>query len=406
MTDETADFQLRNFHHLSLLVREQSISCDWEEMKGGGCHAYYSQQYFGEAKTSVAELQIRRPDLAAQVKVVTSKLELARLRIPNAVGAVVQTHAARLWPYKLVSWILESLINKEKCRLNLQTGTPALSLSPPSSTETSWTVRTCRGTVLATHVLLATNGYTSHLLPQLSSIIVPIRGQMSALVPPPAFLAEPLQHTYSFFGANGASRGQNDYFAQRPINTDGDYEDARGQLMFGGGRQLARHQGVGVDNDDVLDEPVTRYLRTKLHEFMDTKEGILDYSSGESGAESQLDVVSGWTGIMGHSCDGAPLVGGVPGSPGLWISAGFTGHGMPNAPLSAQYVARLILDALVSSSAHFDVLSISLHDAMSRGNIPLSYIISKERMDRIKQMILLGPLKLEDKRQLNLGKTG
>lgn len=271
MTDEAADFQLRNFHHLSLLVREQSISCDWEEMKGGGCHAYFSQQYFGEAKTSVAELQIRRPDLAAQVKVVTSKLELARLRIPNAVGAVVQTHAARLWPYKLVSWILESLINKEKCRLNLQTGTPALSLSPPSSIETSWTVRTCRGTVLATHVLLATNGYTSHLLPQLSSIIVPIRGQMSALVPPPAFLAEPLQHTYSFFGANGASRGQNDYFAQRPINTDRDCEDVRGQLMFGGGRQLARHQGVGFDNDDVLDEPVAKYLRTKLHEFMDTR---------------------------------------------------------------------------------------------------------------------------------------
>lgn len=380
---------------MSSLVRERSISCDWEEMKGGGCHAYFSQQYFEEAKTSVAELQIRRPELAAQVKVVTDKLELARLRIPNAVGAIVQIHAARLWPYKLVSWILESLINKEKCRLNLQTGTPVLSLSPPSSTERFWTVRTCRGTVLATHVLLATNGYTSHLLPQLSSIIVPIRGQMSALFPPPAFLTEPLQHTYSFFGANGASRGQNDYFGQRPISTDGDSEDARGQLMFGGGRQLARHQGVGVDNDDVLDKPVAKYLRTKLLEFMDIKEGTLDFSSGESGAESELDVASGWTGIMGHSCDGAPWVGAVPDSPGLWISAGFTGHGMPNAPLSAQYVARLILDALIISSGHFDRVSISLHDAVSRRNIPPSYIISKERMDRTEQMMLLGPLKFE-----------
>lgn len=363
-------------------------------MEGGGCHAYFSKQYFEEAKKSVAELQIRRPDLAAQVKVVTDKLELARLRIPNAVGAVVQTHAARLWPYKLVSWILESLIKKEKCRLNLQTGTPVLSLSPPSSTETSWTVITCRGTVSATHVLLATNGYTSHLLPQLSSIIVPVRGQMSALVPPTAFLTEPLQHTYSFFGANGASRGQDDYFAQRPISTDGDCEDVRGQLMFGGGRQLARHQGVGVDNDDDLDKPVAKYLRTKLHEFMDTKEGILDYSysSGESGADSQWDAVSGWTGIMGHSCDGAPWVGAVPDSPGLWISAGFTGHGMPNAPLSAQYVARLILDALIFSSGHFNRVSISLHDAVSRGIIPPSYIISKERMDRTE---LLGLIKFE-----------
>lgn len=380
-------------------------------MKGGGCHAYFSKQYFEEAKTSVAELQIRRPDLAAQVKVVIDKLELARLRIPNAVGAVVQTHAARLWPYKLVSWILESLINKEKCRLNLQTGTPVLSLSPPSPTETSWTVITCRGTVLATHVLLATNGYTSHLLPQLSSIIVPVRGQMSALVPPPAFLTEPLQHTYSFFGANGASRGQDDYFAQRPISTDGDCEDdVKGQLMFGGGRQLARHQGVGVDNDDDLDKSVAKYLRTKLHEFMDTKEGILDYSysSGESGAESQLNAVSGWTGIMGHSCDGAPWVGAVPDSPGLWISAGFSGHGMPNAPLSAQYVARLILaDALKFSSGHFlDRVSISLHDAVSRGNIPPTYIISKERLARTEQMDAAGFSQIrETPKNQTLGKT-
>lgn len=203
-------------------------------MKGGGCHAYFSKQYFEEAKTSVAELKIRRPDLAAQVKVVNDKVELTRLRIPNAVGAIVQKHAARLWPYKLVSSILGSLMynnnnnnrkekekeKEKKWRLNLLTGTPVLSLSPPSSTERSWIVMTCRGTVLATHVLLATNEYTSHLLPQLSNIIFPVRGQMSALLPPPAFLTEPLQHTYSFFGANGASRGQDDYFAQRSIHTD------------------------------------------------------------------------------------------------------------------------------------------------------------------------------------------
>lgn len=352
-------------------------------MKGGGCHAYFSQHYFEEAMKCVAELQIRRPDLAAQVKVVTDKTKLARLRIPNAVGAVVQTHAARLWPYKLVSWILESLINKDRYGLNLQTGTPVLSLSPPSPTEPSWTVRTCRGIVFATHVLLATNAYTSHLLPQLSSIIVPVRGQMSTLVPPPAFLTEPLQHTYSFFGAQGASRGQDDYFAQRPISTNGDDEDARGQLMFGGGRQLARHQGVGVDNDDVIDKQVAKYLQTKLHEFMNIKGEILEYSSGESGAE--LDAVSGWTGIMGFSRDGSPWVGAVPDSPGLWISAGFTGHGMPNAPLSAQYVARLILDALMFSSGHFNRVSISPHGTVSRGNIPPSYIISKERMDRAEQ---------------------
>lgn len=200
-------------------------------------------------------------------------------------------------------------------------------------------------------------------------------------------MSEPLQLTYSFFGAHGASRGQDDYLAQRPINTDGDGENARGQLMFGGGRQLERNQGVGFDNDNVLDKHVAKYLRTKLHEFMDIKGGIFEGLSGES--EAELDAVMEWTGIMGFSRDGSPWVGAVPDSPGLWISAGFTGHVMPNAPLSAQYVARLILDALTFSSGHFNRVPISLHDTVSRGNIPPSYIISRERMDRIEQFTVL-----------------
>lgn len=92
---------------------------------------------------------------------------------------------------------------------------------------------------------------------------------------------------------------------------------------------------------------------------------------------------------MGYSCDGAPWVGAVPDSPGLWISAAFTGHGMPNAPLSAQYVARLILDAFILSSGHIDRIS----SAGTRENIPQSYIISK---DRIHRAGLLVPIKFEN----------
>lgn len=40
--------------------------------------------------------------------------------------------------------------------------------------------------------------------------------------------------------------------------------------MFGGGRQLARHQGVGVDNDHDLDKPVAKYPTnetTRIHGY-------------------------------------------------------------------------------------------------------------------------------------------
>ncbi|KAH9933807.1 uncharacterized protein B0H18DRAFT_1207958 [Fomitopsis serialis] len=41
-----------------------------------------------------------------------------------------------------------------------------------------------QGPICARIVLLCINGYTSHLLPALADLIVPMRGEMSALLPP------------------------------------------------------------------------------------------------------------------------------------------------------------------------------------------------------------------------------
>ncbi|KAL7957460.1 hypothetical protein V8C34DRAFT_285672 [Trichoderma compactum] len=46
------------------------------------------------------------------------------------------------------------------------------------------TSHTSRGDTSARHVLLVTNAYTSHLLPQFADIIVPVKGQVSSLKPP------------------------------------------------------------------------------------------------------------------------------------------------------------------------------------------------------------------------------
>jgi hypothetical protein len=39
------------------------------------------------------------------------------------------------------------------------------------------------------------------------------------------------------------------------------------------------------------------------------------------------EVVEEWTGIMGYTADKQPIVGEAPGQKGLWICAGFNGHG-------------------------------------------------------------------------------
>lgn len=323
---DVSAFELRNFKAISSLVRDHDIVCEWEEMEAGGCHAYFSNRSFEEAKKAVEELGKSNADLGPLIKVVSKKMELDELRVPDAMGAIVQNHAAKLSPYKLVSWILESLIKQSK--LNLQTSTPVSCLSPSDCSLGKWNVHTARGTVKTPHVILATNAYTSCLLPRFRNLIVPVRGQMSALTPTEILLKKPLTHTYSFMGVDSQNVIQDDYLIQRPISSATVDE---GQLMFGGGRSMARHQGMYVDNDDSIDKRVAKYLRSTLKKVLNIESEISVVSSFSSNPAREekngLVAEKEWTGIMGYSRDGFPWVGAVPEMAGLWISAGFTGHG-------------------------------------------------------------------------------
>ncbi|RYP14691.1 hypothetical protein DL765_006218 [Monosporascus sp. GIB2] len=403
-----AAFELRTYSYLKALVEEHSIPCDWRTTSG--VHAFYSAELFDIVRGAVARLADGYPDLAANVAVVERggtvpwlldgerrEMTLEGLRVGGAAGAVVQWNAASLWPYKLVAFVLERLLAAG--RFNLQTNTPATGLSSSSAagtatttaagagahdggsrgTATLWTVHTPRGTVTAPRVLLATNAYTSHLLPQFADLIVPVRGQVSALKPPPPPPAQPMPpspqsppqppldigHTFAFAGEPDDPYSRDDYLVQRP--------PPAAELVFGGGRKHARGRGVGVWDDASTDEPVAWYLRGELGGLMDlshrpspsapspsaptTSSGsdppTTDVAAGQSRKKQDLEPTHEWTGIMGYSRDGHPWVGVVPPSlggggsdgGGLAMCAGFTGHGMPNAALCAKAVVSLMMTA-------------------------------------------------------------
>ncbi|MCJ1465060.1 hypothetical protein MMC07_003676 [Pseudocyphellaria aurata] len=373
---DVAAFELRNFQAISSLVREHDIACEWEVMEGGGCHAFFSERSFEEAKGKAEELRKSNADLGALIEVVSDNLELANLKIPNAVGAIVQTHAAKLSPYKLVSWILESLIKQSN--LNLQTCTPVLRISLSGCVLRKWTVHTARGTIQTPHVLFATNAYTGRLLPQFRDLVVPVRGQMSALTPTEILLRKPLTHTYSFVGVDSQNVIHDDYLIQRPVSSASGDE---GQLMFGGGRSIARNGGIYVDNDDGIDELVANYLRSKLENFLNigfdepvaSSVGSTPSQENRNGLKAEKE----WTGIMGYSRDGFPWVGAVPDMTGLWISAGFTSHGMPNAALSAHHVGCLIIASFKGGRWREHE-----QNAVRDGDMPFCYISSRERISR------------------------
>jgi len=97
---------------------------------------------------------------------------------------------------------------------------------------------------------------------------------------------------------------------------------------------------------------------------------------GEDG-KLEMKAVREWTGIMGFSRDEVPWVGPVPGKEGVFVAAGFTGHGMPNTWLSGKAVARMV-------SANFDGGDggEAVEAARRATGLPRAYQVSVERIEK------------------------
>ncbi|KAM3556465.1 hypothetical protein MY1884_005050 [Beauveria asiatica] len=336
-----ARFELDNYFFLRDLVSTHQVPCDWESTSAV-CRLA-TEDEAEAARENMRLLRRYHPSLADKVRYVEDQRELTELRVPGARAAVVHPHAAKLWPYKLVAWVLETLLGKNddesarprQVKFNLQTTTPVTSLQRYGG---SWVLHTPRGQVVAKQVLLATNGYISHLLPRMTRLIRPMRGQVSALRPPPAGHT-PLRHTYIWSTASGAD----DYLVQRD-----DDDDENGVLILGGERAGDAELRSHTSRDDVIDDEISARLRRGLH-------GAIELRPGKEEVE-ELRATYEWTGIMGYSRDGHPWVGQVPEmlggggedeeeeeGGGLYVSAGYTGHGMSAAARSGAAAARMML---------------------------------------------------------------
>jgi glycine/D-amino acid oxidase-like deaminating enzyme len=70
------------------------------------------------------------------------------------------------------------------------------------------------------------------------------------------------------------------------------------------------------------------------------REYMQDRFLGWEDSESVDDYV--WTGIMGRTGDGQPLVGRVPGKSNVWVLAGFNGGGMALIAVVARAVGKMV----------------------------------------------------------------
>jgi glycine/D-amino acid oxidase-like deaminating enzyme len=237
--------------------------------------------------------------------------------------------AGRINAYRFTTDIL-----KECTKKGLVVGThrPVHSIrrvNEPNVDSPTFEVFTQYATVTARNIILATNGYTPYLLPKLQGVIVPLRGQITAQKPGISTqLPSPLPNTYSFIYKSGY-----EYMIPRSLPEGGQH------IVIGGGLGREPQAGAGeygTVNDSVLNESMSAYLKGSLTGYFG------DENWGERVDEDSERVVQEWTGIMGATADGRPFVGEIPGEPGMWISAGFNGHGMVLCLKSAEALAQLI----------------------------------------------------------------
>ena len=162
-------------------------------------------------------------------------------------------------------------------------------------------VRTGRQECRAGVVILATNAYTPQLVPQVK--IHPTRAQMLASAPVLRSVSD--VPTYSHSGYR--------YWRQLPT----------GEVLVGGWRDTSLSTEVGYE------EQPSAQIQDHLDKRLETMTG---------GAE----VTHRWAGIMGFTETGLPLVGPVEGMRNVFLCAGFNGHGMGFAFMSAKQLVEML----------------------------------------------------------------
>lgn len=278
--------EIWKFSETNLELLKQEIIKDKEEKLGfenrGSFSLASTQDEFNELKKSA---EIMR-DLGIEVEVLEKDQILDRLGATEFIGGIKYCKDASIHPIKLLNEILTQLQSSEY--FSLLENHEVFKIEDSGEEKL---IRTKGGVIKSHLVIYATNGYSPLLNPYFKDKIFPTRGQILATQAVPHFMEGPCYANFVL-----------DYFRQLPS----------GEFIIGGFRQLQKDVEIGYSDEtsEIIQNALEDFLRKHLPKLKDTP------------------ITHRWSGIMGFSVDGQPMVGSLPTDPQSYFIGGFTAHGI------------------------------------------------------------------------------
>jgi glycine/D-amino acid oxidase-like deaminating enzyme len=267
------------FTHIENLIEREQIDCGWH--KRGYFLGAWCQSHFNDMAKKVALLNA---EAQSDSYIVPRDAQRAEIGSDYYYGGMVVGRAAHLQPALYYKALLGLAL---KAGVSIASKTEVISLS--QNADGSWVVKTPRGDVRAGEVIIATNGYTGVVTPQLQRRVVPVGSYIIATEELPPDLAASISPRNRSFAD---TRRVLTYYRMSPD---------RKRLIFGGRAKFGH-------TDPVTTAPL-------LYQFM------IDRFPQLKGVK----ITHSWTGNVAFTLDELPHMGKFD---GLHYALGCNGSGV------------------------------------------------------------------------------
>ncbi len=278
----------------NLLEAELKLSEDSSlEYEQKGAFSLAAQENEFEELKNVSEFMMKHK---IPVEVLDETAVSSRLGAQGFKGGILYKKDAAINPIKLLKKIRAnteiSLLENQEVKEVKEEGSERLVIAKDYSLRCSL-------------VVFCANGYSSALNNYFEDKIFPTRGQIMVMSPQRKFMEGPCYANFYL-----------DYFRQ--------LQD--GSLLIGGFRQLE------ADTEKGFSDHTSEKIQSALHDFV--IKHLPEFKNSQ--------ITHRWSGVMGFSVDGEPMIGSLPTDPQIFYCGGFTGHGLGMAFHTGLQLSRLI----------------------------------------------------------------